>query len=400
MALPVTIAADVGAQNSYHGPFKSSAGGFYVILKDDTAVEAWKADGDDPTDAFTEQDITDHPLTGSTSSMWIDQKDDVLYFIEQKTDGDVIHAQFDMANDVWIEITVGQEWNQPVNLLTETQALACSIAVRGGATGEIVIAYQGNPSTNKDMGGSFEYVSYAVSDDSGVGASWSVDNRVADVEENSPSEVDFTGPVIVRGTGTLGSERIHFFFKDDTNNDAYQRTLSGADALETFPSAFDDAVDESSNVYIFGRGVELEGVIYCPYRDDISIVNIASFVSADAPIIETTAGVSDTSAESGEYGLALDGSDLHMVYVDVVTDDIFRDINTGSGWGTDEDILVAVTATGISINIYDRDGPKLAYVYDDAGTVKYNEKPITHTFALLSDVNMGKQNSFHGPFET
>ena len=403
MALPVTLTSAVlGTQNSYHGTFKSSTGKFYVLsigTTDTMHISMFMAT--DPTDSFAVQDASNEPNFGSAAvvTLWPYQKGDILYIAVQDINEDVGHAQFDMANDAWVSISGGTAF-EVVDLAPEAQANAVSIAIEEGSSNEIVITYQGNPGDNKDMGGSFEWVAYAISDDAGVGASWSTENAVADVA--NASEVDFTGPVIVRGT----NDRMHIFFKDDTNDDAYQRTLAdpgGTPSLETFPSAFDS--DVASSAYIFKNGVLLFDKVYCLYMDLISTVNrvsLVSFLSADVPIISVTAGISDSAQAAVNIespALALDGQDLHLLYSEVLTDDIWHDKDTGSGWGTDVEILVA-SVSHISSAIYDRDGPKIAYVYRDASTVKYNELAITHTFGLLSDVNMGKQNSFHGPFET
>ena len=412
MALPVTLtSATLGAQNSYHGPFRSSAGKYYAITISPTATDqiaAWMAT--DPTTSFAVQDASAEPDTAASAiqSLWTYQKDDILYIAVQTAVDDVYHAQFDMASGTdgaWVEITTNNTEDLVVDLLSETQADAVSIAVRGGASGEIVIAYQANPSTNKDMGGSFEQVAYAVSTDSGVGATWSINNDSTDDQSvgdiSHVGETDFVGPVIVMGTGTLGSERIHFFFQDDTNDDAYQRTLSGADALETFPSAFDDTLPTVS-LYLFGRGVLLDDTVYCPYIDLDGQIDIASFVSADAPVISLEATASDSDTIRG-MSLALDGSDIHLTYVENTDDDVHSAVNTGSGFGTDVELFAGVGGAVIlraHSNIYDRDGPKIGVIYDENGTVKYNEGVITYTFGLLSDVKMGKQNSFHGPFET
>ncbi len=400
MALPVTLTgAAVGAANSYHGPFKSNDGKFYAILNDvgDTSLlEAHMAT--DPTDSWAVQDDSNKPDFNSVNtSVWCFQKADIIYVAAQNQTEDVYHAQFNMAADAWVDISGGNTEFLVVDLASETQANAVSIAVEESSSNEIVIAYQGNPSENKDMGGSFEWVAYAVSDDAGVGASWSTENAVADTDD--ASEVDFTGPVIVRGSDGV---RMHIFFKDDTNDDAYQRTLAdpgGTPALETFPSALDAEVLTTS-FYIFDRGVLLDDTVYCPYIDNGGTISVASLVSADAPTVSVTTGVSDASVNFN-FGLALDGGDLHILFSDAADEDVMHDINTGSGWGTDAQVGDARTASnGVYPNIYDRDGPKIGFIYGDPITVKYDELAITHTFGLLSDVNMGKQNSFHGPFET
>ena len=104
MALPVTISADVANQNSYHGPFKSSAGNFYTIVVGDTTatdgdVEAHKAT--DPTDSFAEQDGSNRPTAGSSSteivSLWAVQDSDDLHVVYQDIAHDVWYARFDMS---------------------------------------------------------------------------------------------------------------------------------------------------------------------------------------------------------------------------------------------------------------------------------------------------------------
>lgn len=396
MALPVTITGDVGTQNSYHGPFKSNGGAFYTILEIATDQLAAKK-ATDPTDSFPEQDSPNRPnLADAILSVWVFQKVDILYVVAQTVADDVYHAQFDMATDTWVEITVGNTEDLVVDQSQETQSDAVSIAVEESSSNEIVIVYQGNPGDNKDMGGSFEHVQYAVSDDAGVGASWSTGNNVADT--NDASEVDFTGPVIVRGT----SDRMHIFFKDDTNGDGYQRTLAtpgGTPALETFPSAFDAEVLGSGN-FIFGKGVLLVDTVYGVYKEDGSKLSIVNFISADVPVLTVSDDVTTGSAKIDSFTLSLDGNDLHLVYVETTDSDVWHDVNTGSGWGTDTELFSGTGAIGDTFaNIYDRDGPKIAIIYVDT-VIKYNEHPLTYTFGLLSDVNMGKQNSFHGPFET
>ena len=377
MALPVTLTSAVlGTQNSYHAPFKSSAGKFYALsigTTDTTHISMFMAT--DPTDSFAVQDASNEPNFGSAAvvTLWPYQKGDILYIAVQDINEDVGHAQFDMANDAWVSISGGTAF-EVVDLAPESQANAVSIAIEEGSSNEIVIAYQANPGDNKDMGGSFEHIAYAVSDDAGVGASWSTGNAVANTTDLS--EVDFNSPVIVRGT----SDRMHIFFKDETGNDGYQRTLAtpgDTPSLEAFPSAFDSAI--AAAAYIIGRGVLIGDTVYCPYGDSDGTISVAQLVSADVPVVSVTTGVSDASVNLN-FHLAADGEDLHLLFSDAGDDDVMHDINTGSGWGTDADVGSARTASnGVHPNIYDRDGPKIGFIYGDPTTVKYDELPITHT---------------------
>ena len=86
MALPVSFDADlsVGLQNSYHGPFKSSGGAFYTVLRgrvaggDGLTISLHKAT--DPTSSFAEQgQISMGGGSGVVlQSVWCYQKGDTV----------------------------------------------------------------------------------------------------------------------------------------------------------------------------------------------------------------------------------------------------------------------------------------------------------------------------------
>ncbi len=367
MPLPVTITGGLlSLQNSYQGPYKSSGGNFYFIgglAADVSVVSAYKAT--DPTDSFTEQDTSNRPdsiFRNNSQSTF--RKGDILYVGLQNNEEDVFHAQFDMANDIWVDIQAGARAVVVHDNSPEAQAIAATIAVEETGS-DIIIGYQGNPSENKDMGGSFEWTAYAKSTDGGE--NWSSGNAVADV--NDASEVDFTGPVIVRGS----SDRMHFFFKDDTNNDAFQRTLLSDDTLETFPSAF-DAAARVGTPYIFGRGIE-GSAVSIPFQETGFAIEDATLTSGDAPSVTAGVVITDLDTNDSSFSMAADGTDIHLLYADLNDNDVQHTKDTGSGFDTDVEVL-AGTVTLLSCNIYDRSGTKLAYIYDDGGTVKYNEVDI------------------------
>ena len=389
MALPVSFDADlsVGPQNSYHGPFKSSGGAFYTILagRESDGANGWISlqKATDPTSSFSEQDTDLISGIGNRTigSIWCYQDADIIHAIIQHDSPlinfGVYYISADMSadtfgDDVIIE-SIATDDDDPA-------AHACSIAVESTGS-DIVVVYQGDP----DMvtGTEFARIDANRSDDSGAtwGGPISVDNA---------GSVHWIGPVIVRGS----SDRMHIFFRDDTNDDGYQRTLRSDDSLETFPSAFDSTVNPIP--YIFGPGISYDSSgtqkVRIPYKDFTGGTgSIAALDSADAPTVSTTTGVTDNSVtvadSSAVIALTNDGTDEHIIYGNSAdTHDLYHDVNTGSGWGTDTEVFDAVTMLHVSPNVYDRSGPKLAYISDDGGTVKYNE--VSLVAAPIPTINL------------
>lgn len=397
MALPVTISgASVGTRNSFHGTFKETD--FYTILAGGTFGEALLAfKATDPTSSFTEQDSGNRPSlrgTVAAASVWSFLKGTTIHVSGQSssTVKQVDYVAFDTSSDTWGTI-VTVDSNPGGD--DGPNAVACSIAVEGTGS-DIIIAYQGE--ADKDMGTSYATIDYAKSTDGG--SSWTDNaNSVAGVANGV---THYTGPVIVRGS----SDRMHIFFMDDTGNDGYQRTLRSDDTLETFPSAFDTTLGGA--VYTFGPGISYDDggtqKVRAPYHDGTSLrASIVELDSADTPTVTTTAGVSDSAIDvnassNATVAMANNGTDEHLLYAEDTTQDIFHDVNTGAGWGTDTEVLDAVTVTHISPNIYDRSGTKLAYIYDDGGTVKYNEVDLGG--AATTDIDGASVNSISGSVQS
>ncbi|MCB7129953.1 MAG: hypothetical protein J3T61_10505, partial [Candidatus Brocadiales bacterium] len=292
MALPVIISgsppAVIGKQNSYHGPFKSSGGAFYTVVGDDNSVSAiWCfQDGDnihcvfqhsitetrlincykatDPTSSFTAQDTANRP---QTTTAW-----------------DVFYARFSMSSDTWQDVDGSSNTEVLVDTTNTTQtAAACSIGIRSDS--DIVVVYQGD--SDMVLGTEYDRIDMNVSTNDGP--TWagptSIDNAGA---------VDWTGCVIVPGS----SDRMHVFFKDNTNSDAYQRRINSDDSLETFPSSFDASVD-SGSTYLFKHGESYDDGgtqrVRCPYNSGTARkINIAKLDSADTPTLSTDTNVNDT----------------------------------------------------------------------------------------------------------
>ena len=384
MALPVTIGGSpiaVGDQNSYHGPFKSSGGAFYTVLEAATGPAAfglYKAT--DPTSSFSEQDSSNRPgfAAGGTSfaSIWLFQDGDDIHVIGMQTGTSnhaVLYARADMSSDAWVDVDTGDNDIQ-IELTGSTQSAdACTIAVR--SDGDIVVVYQGD--SEMLMGAEFERIDWNVSTDGGI-------NWAGPVSIDNGGKVDWTGCVIVPGK----DDRMHVFFKNDSAADAYQRRINSDDSLETFPSAFEATL--TAHNYPFGPGVSYDDGgtqrVRCPFYDNATgtRVSVAKLDSQDTPSVSIDQAVDDSgnlpvaAGTVARVALAVDSKNLQLLWSGgggVGADkDLYRDTNDDdAGWGTDTEELDGVTLNHISPKVYDRSGKKLAFIYDDGGTVKYNE---------------------------
>ena len=388
MALPVSFDADlsVGDQNSYHPAMKSGGGNYYTVLRGTVAnaflnnISLHKAT--DPTSSFAQQDTEALGAGGSgeiMESIWCYQKggagNDTVDIAAQRSGGSsntVFHTTTDLSADTLAaETTVdtapaGDEG---------PNAIACSVSREETGT-DIVVAYQGDSDPIKGT----DYARIDVK--RWTGAAWG-----SAIAIDNGGEVHWTGPVIVQGS----SDRMHIFFKADAEFDAYQRTLRSDDSLETFPSSFD--VNTRGTVYIFGRGVSYDDggtqrVRIAYLNSDGPKLDGAKLDSADSPTVTSDDAFSDNNVwdnNASRHGYANDGTTLHCLYIDNVQD-LWHDENADDGgWGTDTEVLDAVTVNHISPNVYDRSGKKLAYIYLNGTTVQYNE--VTLAAVFTPDVN-------------
>jgi len=195
---------------------------------------------------------------------------------------------------------------------------------------------------------------------------------------------------------------MHFFFKNDDDNDGFQRTLLSDNSLETFPSAGDVDISTLRNASVPGISYDNDGVqkIRCPYMDANGKASYAEFNSVDAPgaftpNVDVTNNVVFSTNQSPVACLAVDGLDEHLlfaVFIAVGDVDLFHVENGGS----DIKILDGLIRR-ISSNVYDRSGTKLSYVYEDSGSIKYNELDIAVT-SSFSGSDFPTQNYYVGPF--
>ncbi len=124
-------------------------------------------------------------------------------------------------------------------------------------------------------------------------------------------------------------------------------------------------------------------ISYIQSNDRLAAVSWTSAASPAPPSIDFNIGENDVEGNRALVPpfnvtcYAIDGSDVHLLYADDATQDIFHDDNVQAGGSTDVEVKDAVTCNRISANTYDRSGKKLAYVYLDGITSKYAEVDIS-----------------------
>ncbi len=399
MALPVTVNTEVGSIG-HHPPWKSSDGNFYVIVQDGAFIlRAEKAT--DPTDDFTGQDTGDEPtLTGTDlyRGHSVAKDGDVLHIASIRTnaltpDNIYDYHQFNMATDNWdvTEELIEDTSDDPDNAWI-------SIAVR--STGVPVVVYNGD--TDKVMGGTKERVDVNVR----TGGTW--DGPIA---LDAAGDNHYGNPNVVKGPLT---DDMHILWQrtDDTADPptawltSQARTLRPDNSLSTVDTtgaATGDALLGFPNMVSYDDDATQRIIINGWTNDGGSSLRTVQCIEDGADDIQIDANptesfVSNTGFTNGEVGIhslvELKG-DLHWLYsgggIAGSDQDLYysTSINEGTDWTTEVEELDAVTVNFISANIYTRGFEiVMAYLYDDGGDQKYNEKVLSTNPAQLLQKNI------------
>lgn len=353
MALPTTIDGTnvllTTTPPLYAGPFISSAGNVYVVVfgSGGGVPRVYKAT--DPTSSFAEQNSAGRPTGDVRNALWVLQDSDTLRIYQSIS----LYHDFSMSTDTWglKQKATGVGLTSPASFIKRSDG---SLILLGAVTSETL------------MGVGRARVSYTKSTDSG--ATW-----------GTPVAVGATGVKrdIYGGIAILGdSDRTHLFYSDTTAN-AKHRSLSSADALDTEAAVLSPATPSQTNFkpgvsYVSGANTVVKVPVNASGTAD-KLTGVR-FNSSANPTIATDATFTDATAKVNEACYALDGTTVHALWADNSNNDVMHDSQTdGGAFGTDVNELAA-TIGAISCNIYTRSGSKvLAYLYDDNGTVKYNE---------------------------
>jgi len=377
MALPVTISGvNMANQNYFHGPFIDGNGNVYVPIPDTTENDPSMFRATDPTDSFTEQDSAGKPAFDGLNSFWVFQNGDTFHIVTYRLTTSIQYHTFTTSDhgstpDEWV--ITDEEIEAPTDV-SASGGVSCSIVARSDGT--IVVIYNGDEDSS--MGNPYARVDYNIRSSGGT---W---GGPVTLVADEKAAVDWFGSVAVLGA----SNKTHFFFKDDTNSTGKHRSLTSGDSLGSL-----EDVDTSirSEVHVFGPGIFFDDGgterIRVPYLDTVTTRRISLVqIDADDGSPALVAGIADNPSGAANGSpiacLAVDGTTGHLLYADTTDFDLYHDQadtpQDSGDWGTDTELLDAVTINRVSYNIYTRSGDVVgAYVYDDGGTIKYNEHIIT-----------------------
>lgn len=377
MALPLTITGvEYALRCTMQPPFLSSGGNVYVVGRwssDTTQLSAWKAT--DPTTSFTEQDTANRPdMTNTMMVISAVQVGDVIHIATQEsTTARVGYHTFNMATDAW-----GVKNEAVVTPATAPAAQGCAIAVR--SDGDVIILYNG--SRENVSGTNYDRVMYARRES----AVWTTNVAVSatGVAANHRACMAVLGD----------SDRVHFFWMDITNADAYHRSLTSANSLNT-AAAFDTSA--GGNSHSIGNAVAYteNGTpkIRAVYLGGSGQSGVIKFDDADNPTISIDANVSGVATRvtsgTGVHAVArATNGGLWLVYGDSSTQDFFSDVSVVDGtWGTDQERRDAQTLALLSANAYLR-GTQwvVAVTWSNGTSIVYDEFDAVIPGALVQGV--------------
>lgn len=358
-------------RNAGLGPHQSSAGNEYFFGRDSTntgTVEPHKAT--DPMTSFAAQTaklMSSGNTTAIEAMATIPDKTnaDLIHVVAQIATGAVYYNSFNLSTDAWT-LTTSEVAVAAASFAPTTNFTNVSLAPR--SNGNVVILYCAGLTA---MTSGFHMVRYRERTGTNTySTATNVDNG---------GSINWGNPMAVLGA----SDRVHCFLKDNTNNDHFQRTLSAANALQTFPSAF-ETNDGTVLLHTGGVGTSFVSgastIVALPYRRAAGapILKLARLTSADAPSVSTEdvgdpAGISG-STDQQAIVLVADGQTLRCVYSDTNID--VAHYTYDGAWDAGSVDWFGLSAFRISANIYERPTgeKKLAVVVDDGpGTPRYAE---------------------------
>jgi hypothetical protein len=343
MAFPTTISTSIETYHGVAGPFVSSSGYVYVVTRGPTAstIQIFKAT--DPASSwFSAGNLA---VTSGNTIRHINayQLGDTLHIATRDAaaaNSNVIryHA-FDMSTDAFttsnelVKTTYTQKGTVDESMI--------GIVVR--SAGAKIILYEG-PQVLADVQRARTY--YARH----LGTAWT-----ADFALDNGGNADWYPQEVVLGL----ANRVHFFLLDSTNNDLYQRTLTSANALETFPSAFDTSIASGQLDVGHQRAVAYSAsaggtVVRFPYFDDFGAgIADVQFTSADAPSpLSVTADITGTINPGGLRHVISLANDGATVYGGFVSSGNTIEFNNAAGTSTSvtaNNFGLLLTATANSV---------------------------------------------------
>ncbi len=369
MALPTSTGLRTGSGDgglrSILGPFKSSAGNFYVVGRDSAANNPSVAKATDPTSSWTEQDASNVPSTGTYSeSCHAVQVGDVLHILTVSgfSTPDVYYHAFSMSSDTWT--TTDTLVDSPTSLVASNAAV---LGIR--SDGDKVAVFAGD---DDNVGGTdYGRIDYAVDTGSGFGTPAALDDggsvhyylKAGVMDDDDNFHVGYSN-----NDTTLWHKRMNA-----SDSLSSQQTLQGSLNFQSAGSAFacnfpDGATARVAFAYNVASGI-----------NDVGLRTVEDSTLGSHTTVNDAGNDMDSTGGHRQYFCAADGTRVYLIWNDGVTAGaLYQDFNDGDwGWSPD-----TAPANNDSVDpdqfcgatVYVRGGNKrLAYLYPKSGTVYYDE---------------------------
>jgi len=382
MTLPATFSVgDIATQNLFQPPFISSGGDIFAVLTDGFLLRLQFTE-DPTTTNFIQADSEIMGAGANIQSQWVYQRggegNNTLDVVVQKASTGSSETFRVLHSEITLDPTTPADSTAAAETIVDTaphgddgpDAVGCSVSREETGT-DIVVAYQGEE--DMDMGSEFARIDVKRWTGSSWGSIIAIDNGGGE---------HWTAPVIVQGS----SDRMHIFFKELNADDGFQRTLRSDDSLQTFPSSYATTFPLATYPYCNGIAFASGGDEKIRITFNTNDLDIWGFNSADSPTptelataINTATTFSPSITSGRTITLAVDGDTQHIFWSGGGGSGLDKDLytkSTGSDndtWADEDETLPNVDVNSVFSNVYNRSGIKLAYIYDDGGTVKYNE---------------------------
>ena len=363
---------------------------YYVVCRDGTGLEAFKSS--DPSGTWTNVGITGGSLVNTECLSSVSDGENI-HVARVNTDvsnnpSSISYSRFNMNTDTWdvnsIQIADISGMNAP-----DFSVLWCDIAYRSGAANELVVAACGL--TDSDMGSTYQRVDL-----------WHADVAVT-------TSGGWTGP---SQYPTFTSSTHHYaprlvvVANNDVEVFATRNTTSG-----TFDGVAHQSTGntwQSNNTWQQTGDIEF-GTHIVDSQKTLSLSGNLVYVNNGTTdyvianqLVETTTPVNYTMNIRSINGLSADFDDHPttvrpyigtsygpLTTVKVADDDVYfffaeessqdlyvrNSTDYGASFGSATEVLDAVTVNYISAAVLD--SGKIAYLYDDGGSTKYNEYSLS-----------------------
>ena len=397
LGMPTTISGVDLLATSTQGrskPYTSSAGKQYGVFRDGTTntdLDIYKAVSS-PFTAFTQVASLTLNASGVLLGWGTFQVGDDIHIATQDNNEAILYHVFSMASDTFT--TSNEAVTSAVGTNVDDEKCV-SIALETGL--DIIIAYQG--ASDLDMGAK-ERVDYAFK----TGGSWTVDQPL-----DAGGTVNYFLGGIIRGE----ANKFHVTFVDLTNRDAKHRSIQDVDGTPTAVEDFNDdnllsAIEFQIGLPTYHQDFGVEHIT-CQYANGAAFIKSAAIRDDGSPLTPqlVTGAVRGTGKVLAVAGFVSDlipkeDGDLtdHIVFAKADQDIFANRSIDGSSWSLETEELDAITCSLLTANVYTRFGiVRLAYFYDDAGTILYNEKDLRGVMPTFAKARLPQQNYFVGPFK-